>query len=330
MTIEKPRTLILTLALVMVAAAGCLGVGEASKGEEIRAQNANVPASWTPASKAIAEAGFSDPYLDVEPTGVIHEYDFWVDEQFKINPWGDREFIGFAFTTNPDEPGTIPGPEIRVTQGDTVRVNLHIRESLFAGHTIHWHGVDVPWESDGVPFLTQDVATKDEDMVHTYEFVARQPGTYWYHCVIEFPAHIDHGMFGTLIVEPADPTADLPFDREQTLVFHEADSQYLQASSYALHRDPNPDRDDISKNPVDALDSAKQQARTGADVVGFAVGGATGEYLTSQGPRDYFPMYSAQYRPQYDVFMINGKSYPPQTITGGRKCQDLDPDLRVD
>lgn len=301
-------------ALLLLSTAGCTMAGddadEAKRGGDALVTASGARLAATDATRALAAAGFSDPYLGVEPTGEVREYDLWVDETFVFEPHEGRQMWGFAFTTDPDEPGTVPGPEIRVTQGDTVRVTLHDRAGMFAGHTIHWHGVDVPWKSDGVPFVTQDITPKEQDGAYTYEFVARQAGTYWYHCVMEFPAHIDAGMFGTLIVEPQDPEADLPYDREETLVFHEADSQALLAAGWALNPNMEPHPDHVSSNPFDAVEGAQRQARLGADIAGSVTGDATGVYGASEGPRDYFPMWSPRYRPGYDTFMIDGKSYP--------------------
>lgn len=299
--------LTLTAALALVALAGCIGLGD---DDETSVETQSTPAGVTEATQALREAGFADPYLDVEPTGVVHEYELWVDENVVIKPYEGKEIWGFGFSQDPDEPATVPGPEIRVTQGDTVRVTLTTPNSAFPGHTMHWHGVDVPWSSDGVPFVTQDIAGTNEEKSVTYEFVAKQPGTYWYHCVAAFPVDADHGMFGALIVEPQDPEADLPYDREETLIFHEMDSQWLSASGWAINPNMDPDPGQLPSNPVDAVDSVKHQARAVSDAAGFVAGDATGEYLTSEGPRDYYPEWSPRYEPHYDTFMINGKSYP--------------------
>src|SRR5207249_3000833 len=69
--------------------------------------------------------------------------------------------------------GQMPGPEIHVTEGDLVRVTL--KNSLPVPTTIHWHGVDVPNNMDGVPGMTQDAVPPGGTF--TYEFVATNPGT---------------------------------------------------------------------------------------------------------------------------------------------------------
>ena len=74
-----------------------------------------------------------------------------------------------AYTYN----GTIPGPELRVNAGDTLRVTLV--NNLPAATTIHWHGVPVPNNMDGVPGLTSPIITPSQSF--TYVFPAPATGT---------------------------------------------------------------------------------------------------------------------------------------------------------
>lgn len=114
--------------------------------------------------------------------------------------------------------GTIPGPEIRVTEGDTVRVTL--KNQLSVPTTIHWHGVDVPNAMDGVPGMTQDAVAPGATF--TYEFVAKNPGTRWYHSHQDPEIQTTLGLFGPLIIEPRTPPAGVgPFDREYTYMLSE-------------------------------------------------------------------------------------------------------------
>jgi len=74
--------------------------------------------------------------------------------------------------------GQVPGPEFHVDQGDWVKVNFtnHTEEM----HTIHWHGVVLPYTMDGVPMVTQDPVHPGQTFV--YLFQAKPGGTRWYHC----------------------------------------------------------------------------------------------------------------------------------------------------
>lgn len=99
----------------------------------------------------------------------------------------------------------IPGPLLRVRQGDNVRVTLDNR--LAEETTIHWHGVRVPNAMDGVPHLTQKPVGPGESFV--YEFVAPDAGTFWYHPHQRSFEQVDRGLSGVIIVdEPQPPKVD--------------------------------------------------------------------------------------------------------------------------
>jgi FtsP/CotA-like multicopper oxidase with cupredoxin domain len=114
--------------------------------------------------------------------------------------------------------GSAPGPELRVTQGDRVQVTLI--NHLPVATTIHWHGMRLPNAEDGVAGITQDAVPPGQSF--TYEFVARDAGTYWYHSHQNTEEQIGRGLFGALVVEP--PAGHVAEDRDYTLVFHSADA----------------------------------------------------------------------------------------------------------
>ncbi|WP_127575534.1 multicopper oxidase family protein [Paenibacillus barengoltzii] len=95
--------------------------------------------------------------------------------------------------------GTTPGPELRVQEGERVRVTL-TNQDIDKGVTIHWHGVILPCSQDGVAGVTQDAVWPGEQF--TYEFIARYPGTYWYHSHQQSSEQAGKGLIGRLIVEP--------------------------------------------------------------------------------------------------------------------------------
>ncbi len=113
--------------------------------------------------------------------------------------------------------GQMPGPEIRVLEGDLVRITL--RNQLPVGTTIHWHGVNLPPEMDGPVGLNQAAVEPGEDFV--YEFVATPGGTRWYHSHADPTAQIALGLYGALIVEPQEPKRT--YDREFTYILNEWD-----------------------------------------------------------------------------------------------------------
>ncbi len=110
--------------------------------------------------------------------------------------------------------GTVPGPELRVTQGDRIKVTLV--NHLPAATTIHWHGVVVPNAEDGVAGITQDAVPPGDRYI--YEFVAKDTGTYWYHSHQDTTAQLGRGLFGALIVEP--PTGNVAEAVDYTAVLH--------------------------------------------------------------------------------------------------------------
>ncbi|RDE23463.1 multicopper oxidase family protein [Parageobacillus thermoglucosidasius] len=110
--------------------------------------------------------------------------------------------------------GSVPGPQIRVKQGDTVKIRL--KNELPEPITIHWHGYPVPNSQDGVPGVTMDAIQPGKTF--TYEFTATVPGTYWYHSHQESAKQVDKGLYGTLIVEPKN---EEKADRDYTLVLDE-------------------------------------------------------------------------------------------------------------
>jgi FtsP/CotA-like multicopper oxidase with cupredoxin domain len=111
--------------------------------------------------------------------------------------------------------GSIPGPEIRVKQGDRLRVTLTNR--LPVSTTIHWHGIRLPNAEDGVAGITQDAVRPGE--TYTYEFVAKDAGTFMYHSHQDTLAQMLKGLYGALIVEPANP---LVVERDYPIVLHES------------------------------------------------------------------------------------------------------------
>ena len=113
--------------------------------------------------------------------------------------------------------GLMPGPEIRVTEGDQVRITL--RNELPVGTTIHWHGVNLPPEMDGPVGLNQAAVEPGETFV--YEFVATPAGTRWYHSHADPTVQIALGLYGPLIVEPRESKRS--YDREFTYMLNEWD-----------------------------------------------------------------------------------------------------------
>lgn len=101
--------------------------------------------------------------------------------------------------------GQVPGPLIRVLEGDEIELTLTNNTTL--NHTIHWHGFYQrnSWQSDGVPDITQKAVEPGES--YTYKFIAEKTGSLWYHCHVNVSEHVGtRGMWGAFIVDPKEPT----------------------------------------------------------------------------------------------------------------------------
>ena len=121
--------------------------------------------------------------------------------------------------------GRFPGPELRVREGERLRVRVENR--LPEGTSVHWHGVPVPNPMDGVPGLTQDPIASGSSFVYEYE--AAPGGSYLYHS--HSGLQIDRGLLGALLIEERHPPA--AYDREYTIVL---DDLLLQAPGMAVEQ----------------------------------------------------------------------------------------------
>src|SRR5215510_3725346 len=93
--------------------------------------------------------------------------------------------------------GAVPGPTLRLRQGDRLRVR--VENGLGEGTTVHWHGIRLPNAMDGVPDLTQPLIEPRQSF--QYEFSVPDAGTYWYHPHQRSYEQIGRGLAGALIVE---------------------------------------------------------------------------------------------------------------------------------
>lgn len=110
--------------------------------------------------------------------------------------------------------GSPLGPELRVTEGDVLRVDL--TNDLPEPTTVHWHGIPLSNPMDGVPGVTQPAIEPGESF--TYQFRAEPAGTYFYHSHVGL--QLDRGLLGPLVVEERDP--HVAFDRDVVVVFDDA------------------------------------------------------------------------------------------------------------
>ncbi|ASK35547.1 copper resistance protein CopA [Alcanivorax sp. N3-2A] len=105
--------------------------------------------------------------------------------------------------------GTLPAPTLRWRQGDTV--TLAVTNHLAHTTSIHWHGILLPFQMDGVPGISFAGIAPGETF--TYRFPVVQSGTYWYHSHSGFQEQ--RGLYGALVIDPEQPD---PVDRDYVVV----------------------------------------------------------------------------------------------------------------
>jgi manganese oxidase len=178
------------------------------------------------------------------PDPPVKTFEFYATDGYHVTADGRTLYIwGYSLEARPGT-ATLPGPPIEVNEGDLVEIHLTNLGPSRAGvhrfpHTIHLHGLDVDQANDGVP-ETSPAARVGERV--TYRFRATHAGTYWYHCHVETVEHLTMGMYGPLVVHPADGrdrawTGGPAYDRSFTLVLSEHDPSW----SDAIADDRSPD-----------------------------------------------------------------------------------------
>lgn len=192
----------------------------------------------------------------------------------------------------------VPGPEIRVNRGDKVRVVFKNKTEL--NHTIHWHGLHVPWRMDGVPYVTQMPVMPGKEFV--YEFTAEPYGTHFYHCHWGTLLHMQSGMYGTIIIEDEDDPVkkNFPYEREYTLVYSAHDVNFIRNEMNVM-LERMKERMYLMKNGRFSNER-------------FAVFDTKEEFEDAV-KNGYLPPYVVNRRapselPQPNWFTVNGKSYP--------------------
>lgn len=105
----------------------------------------------------------------------------------------------------------IPGPVLHLKEGQPVVINVY--NQLKVGTTIHWHGLIVPWQMDGVSGISQ--APIPPGSVFHYRFTPHQSGTYWYHAHNGFQEQ--QGLYGAIVIDPKIP-APYHYTKDFTVV----------------------------------------------------------------------------------------------------------------
>lgn len=117
---------------------------------------------------------------------------------------------------------SLPGPLLRWREGDTV--TLRVRNRLDQDTSIHWHGIVLPADMDGVPGLSFAGIAPGGD--YLYRFTLRQSGTYWYHSHSGLQEQA--GVYGAIIIEPREPEPHA-YQRDHVLLFSDWSDQAPEA-----------------------------------------------------------------------------------------------------
>lgn len=156
--------------------------------------NAPGPAPFDPKRSSFPEVTVELPFSrplaarQVKPTGKRVEYDLVIDEK-EVNISGKPTK---GLTLN----GAIPGPTLRFTEGDVAVIRVH--NKLDTEASIHWHGILLPNEQDGVSYL--NTPPIEAHSTHTFEYPLVQPGTYWFHSHTGYQEQL--GVYGSMVIQP--------------------------------------------------------------------------------------------------------------------------------
>ena len=172
----------------------------------------------------------------------VREFSLIVDENQKI-PISYEGHVHEGWTFN----GTIPGPTIRVTEGDLVRIKVINSPGNQHAHSFHTHSVH-PAQVDGVSMGGYPGGAIAPGNSFVYEFVAKPYGVYPYHCHVEPIAdHINRGLYGMLIIDPKEPREQMT---EFAMLMNGYDLDYEQEGPTTIspigQQFKNEDQDKIS------------------------------------------------------------------------------------
>ena len=180
--------------------------------------------------------------------------------------------------------GSIPAPTIEATVGDTLRVTFHNKMDVES--SIHWHGVLLPNDQDGVPYLTTSPIRAGKSF--TYEYPIIHHGTYWYHSHTQLQEQ--RGVYGSLVFHPKDGEK------------YKADREYVAVLSDWTNENPMQVLRNLKKDG-DYYALKKDSVQSWIKVFQYgpeAIKNRLNSSWTRMGPMDVSDV-------GYDAFLLNGK-----------------------
>jgi len=200
----SPLGTLLIAAMIVLALAG-YGIGAAVNGGAQRANSVSSSSSGpvsgssssatTPKSNvpdATQQYGNQPATYVLDPGGIKH-FTFTA-EQVMWQPIKGQRVLAWTLD------GTVPGPVIRATAGDHVRITIinHLPEAT----AIHWHGLQVPTDADGVPPLGMKPIQPKQSYTYDFTIQDQDAGTHWYHSHYDDLTQVGGGLYGAFIVDP--------------------------------------------------------------------------------------------------------------------------------
>lgn len=247
----------------LAVSAGALAIGEFASGpDRIQPTSSEVAAAERRRAK----------------TGRVRAYDFTAAAT--TVDLGGKLAHTWAFN------GQLPRDEVRVTAGDQLRVR--VKNQLPASTTVHWHGLALRNDMDGVPGLTRPAIGAGSEF--TYHFTCPDPGTYWFHSHVG--VQLDTGLMGPLIIE--DPSEPLNYDHDVALV--------LDDWTDGLSDSPNQILSRLSSNGMKNMGSMSSMGGMTPNSTGMGI--SQSQPLGSDtGDVDY-PLHLINGKPPTDPFVI--------------------------
>lgn len=183
---------------------------------------------------------------------------------------------------------SLPGPTLRATEGDILRVV--VKNHLNTETSIHWHGVLVPNRMDGVPYITSPPIKSKETFV--YEFPIKHAGTYWYHA--HSALQEQQGIYGALVFSPPEhqnKSHHIDYDEERVVVLSDWTNEKPEQVLANIKQDP-----EYYALKKDSVQSWLKVLENGPEAITLRFKNA----FDRMGPMDISDI-------GYDAFLINGK-----------------------